>query len=86
MSDLRAFFSPQAVAVLGVSRDPAKLGHRLLKNLADYGYAGSIYPVNPSGEPILGYPTLAQIADLPERLGQNRYLKSDPLGNVGSDH
>lgn len=68
MSDLRAFFSPQAVAVLGVSRDPAKLGHRLLKNLADYGYAGSIYPVNPSGEPILGYPTFSQIADLPERL------------------
>ncbi|MBI4610179.1 MAG: acetate--CoA ligase family protein [Candidatus Rokubacteria bacterium] len=68
MTDLRALFSPRAVAVLGVSRDPAKLGHRLLKNLSDYGYEGAIYPVHPSGEPILERPTLPQIADLPEGL------------------
>jgi len=68
MTELDALFSPRAVALLGASRDPAKLGHRLLKNLADHGYAGSIYPVHPGGEPILGYPTLRQIADLPERL------------------
>jgi len=66
MTDLRALFSPRAGAVLGVSRDPEKLGHRLLKNLIDYGYSSSIYPVNPSGEPILDYPTLTQITDLPE--------------------
>lgn len=68
MTLLQALFSPRAVAVLGVSRDQGKLGHRLLKNLCDYGYAGSIYPVHPSGEPILGHPTLREIADLPEGL------------------
>ncbi|MFQ5828021.1 MAG: acetate--CoA ligase family protein [Candidatus Methylomirabilia bacterium] len=68
MSTLDALFSPAAVAILGVSRDPDKLGHRLLKNLAAYGYGGALHPVNPSGEAILGYPTVRRIADLPEGL------------------
>ncbi len=68
MKALDALFSPRAVAVLGASRDPGKLGHRLLKNLVDYGFAGQIFPVNPSGEEILGHPTVPQVADLPEEI------------------
>ena len=49
MSDLTALFAPRSVAVLGVSRNPAKLGHRLLENLKSRGFAGSVHPVNPSG-------------------------------------
>ncbi|MBI4590855.1 MAG: acetate--CoA ligase family protein [Candidatus Rokubacteria bacterium] len=63
--DLDSLFRPRSVAVLGVSRNPAKLGHRLLKNVLDYGFAGSVFPVNPSGEPILGLPTVASGTDLP---------------------
>ncbi len=65
MSDLTALFAPSSVAVLGVSRNPAKLGHRLLQNVREGGYAGTIHPVNPSGEPILGYPTVPSVAALP---------------------
>ncbi|HEX6209819.1 MAG TPA: CoA-binding protein, partial [Methylomirabilota bacterium] len=65
MSDLAALFAPSSVAVLGVSRNPAKLGHRLLQNVQAGGYAGAIHPVNPSGEPILGCPTVTSIAALP---------------------
>ena len=65
MTSLAPLWSPRSVAVLGVSRNPAKLGHRLLKNVLDYGFAGSVFPVNPSGEPILGLPTVAKVADLP---------------------
>ena len=65
MTSLAPLWSPRSVAVLGVSRNPAKLGHRLLKNVLDYGFAGSVLPVNPSGEPILGLPTVAKVADLP---------------------
>ena len=65
MTSLAPLFSPRSVAVLGVSRNPAKLGHRLLKNVLDGGFDGSVYPVNPSGEPILGLPTVAKVADLP---------------------
>ncbi len=65
MSDLAALFAPASVAVLGVSRNPAKLGHRLLQNVKERGYAGAIHPVNPSGEPILGCPTVPSVAALP---------------------
>jgi acetyltransferase len=65
VSDLTALFAPSSVAVLGVSRNPAKLGHRLLQNVRESGYAGTIHPVNPSGEPILGCPTVPSVAALP---------------------
>ncbi|MFZ1057611.1 MAG: acetate--CoA ligase family protein [Candidatus Rokuibacteriota bacterium] len=64
-SGLDSLFTPRTVAILGVSRNPAKLGHRLLKNVLDYGFAGPVFPVNPSGEPILGLPTVTKVADLP---------------------
>lgn len=66
MSGLDPLFAPRSVAVLGVSRNPAKLGFRLLQNLKASGFPGPVYPVNPSGEPILGYPTLAAVEALPE--------------------
>jgi acyl-CoA synthetase (NDP forming) len=66
VSGLARLFAPASVAVLGVSRNPAKLGHRLLENLKAGGYAGRIHPVNPGGEPILGLDTLATIEALPD--------------------
>jgi acyl-CoA synthetase (NDP forming) len=65
VSDLDALFAPASVAVLGVSRSPAKLGHRLLQNVMESGYAGAIHAVNPSGEPILGCPTVPRVEALP---------------------
>jgi acetyltransferase len=66
VSDLARLFAPQSIAVLGASRNPAKLGHRLLQNLKAEGYAGRIHPVNPGGEPILGLDTLTTIDALPD--------------------
>jgi acetate---CoA ligase (ADP-forming) len=66
VSDLARLFAPASVAVLGVSRNPAKLGYRLLENLKAGGYAGRIHPVNPGGEPILGLATLPAIDALPQ--------------------
>jgi acetyltransferase len=57
MESLEALFRPRSVAVLGASRHPEKLGHRLLKNLLEYGFDGRVLPVNPSGEAILGLPS-----------------------------
>ena len=66
MSDLTPLFAPKAVAVLGVSRNPAKLGYRLLQNVKESGFTGAIHPVNPSGESILGLPTVRTIEALPD--------------------
>lgn len=61
-----AFFNPKAVAIIGASRNPAKLGYAVLANLIESGYQGKIYPVNPGGEEILGYASSVSMADLPE--------------------
>jgi acetyltransferase len=66
MTALASLFAPAHLAVIGVSRNPAKLGYRLLQNVKESGFAGAIHPVNPSGEPILGVPTVRGIEALPD--------------------
>jgi acetyl coenzyme A synthetase (ADP forming)-like protein len=58
---LNNFFNPKSIAVVGASRAPGKVGHDILKNIIQYGYQGSVYPVNPGASEILGvksYPSL----------------------------
>ncbi|MGD2205772.1 MAG: acetate--CoA ligase [Anaerolineae bacterium] len=61
---LDMFFNPQAVAVIGASRTPGKLGFGILHNIVQYGYQGAIYPINPKADEILGlecYPSVLQV-------------------------
>ena len=61
---LEKLFDPKSIAVIGASRKEGKVGHSVLKNLLQYGYKGSIYPVNPKAEEILGmetYPTISAV-------------------------
>ena len=66
--DLTSLFAPRGVAVLGASRNPAKLGHRLVQNLLASGFAGDVFPVNPSGEAILGLEVVTRAEDVPRAL------------------
>ena len=63
---MRKLFRPDSVAVVGASTDPAKLGHEIMKNIIDAGFAGPVHPVNPKAEEILGRPVSASISSLPE--------------------
>jgi len=61
---LEHFFLPNTIAVVGASREEGKVGHDILKNLVQHGFAGKIYPVNPKAKNILGiraYPGLKDI-------------------------
>jgi acetyltransferase len=67
-SSLQPFFTPAGVAVIGASRDPAKLSYGVIRNLVDpdTGYRGPIYPINPRADEILGlrcYPHISQAPD-----------------------
>jgi acyl-CoA synthetase (NDP forming) len=65
MDGLDALFYPKSVAVIGASNRPLTIGHRIVSNLLANRFTGTVYPVNPKGEPILDLPTFASIADVP---------------------
>jgi predicted CoA-binding protein len=52
-------------AVVGVSRDPAKYGHQVYKDLKEAAY--HVYPVNPSIDEVLGDRCYHSLRELPER-------------------
>ena len=62
---LDAIFAPRAVAVIGASPDPARLGHRVLRNIIDHGYAGRILPIHPRATAILGLPSYPKVSVAP---------------------
>jgi acyl-CoA synthetase (NDP forming) len=66
VDDLRAFFHPGSVAVIGASESPGKLGHEILKNLVDGGFPGAIYPINPKSERILGLACFKNVQEIPD--------------------
>jgi acetyl coenzyme A synthetase (ADP forming)-like protein len=66
LDELKCFFEPESVAVVGASRNPLKFGNSVLKNLLDLGFKGRIYPVNPNADEVLGlkaYPRVNAIDD-----------------------
>jgi acetyl coenzyme A synthetase (ADP forming)-like protein len=67
---LDSLFRPESVAVIGASRNPAKLGHGILKNIIDSEFGGAIYPVNPTAEKILGHRVYPTVLDIPGELQQ----------------
>ena len=63
---LENFFKGRAIAVVGASATPGKVGYCVLDSLVNYDYAGQVYPINPGRAEIMGrkcYPTLSAVPD-----------------------
>ncbi len=61
---LSSLLKPEAVAIVGASRTPGKIGNFLVKNIIASGYGGKVYPINPREEEIEGlkcYPDLLAV-------------------------
>lgn len=63
---LEMFFNPQAVAVIGASRDETKLGYAILDNILKYGYKGRVYPINPKADEVLGVKAYTSVLKVPD--------------------
>ena len=59
-------FNPRAIAVVGASDNPERIGGQPVKILQDTGYRGAIYPVNPKYGKVLGLPCFAELAAVPK--------------------
>ncbi len=66
MSDLTRLFAPRAVAIVGASPDPTKIGYKIMRNLVHNRTSAHIHPVNPKGGEILGLPVSRSIGEIPE--------------------
>jgi acyl-CoA synthetase (NDP forming) len=62
----RALLSPGSVAIVGQSDDASKTTGRPLRYLRQAGFRGTIYPVNPRRETVLGERAWKSVSALPE--------------------
>ncbi|OGP50084.1 MAG: hypothetical protein A2Y79_07150 [Deltaproteobacteria bacterium RBG_13_43_22] len=63
---LRPIFAPRSVAVIGASGVPFKWGNDVILSMQTAGYQGTIYPINPREEKILGLPVYRTVLDVPD--------------------
>lgn len=65
---LSYFFNPKSVAVVGATDKTGSVGRTLLWNLISNPFGGTVYPVNPKRNSVLGIKAYASILDVPEPL------------------
>ena len=61
---LSSLFEPKSVAVIGASERPDSAGQILFHNLAQGGYKGKIYPINPRHPTVLGHPAYKSVEEV----------------------
>lgn len=57
---------PVSVAVIGASRKPGTIGYQIVDNLVRHGYAGPVYPVNPSADSIHSIRAYRSVLEIPD--------------------
>lgn len=63
------FFKPESVAVIGASATSGKIGNVILDSLINLEYKGSVFPINPNYDEIMGiksYPSLKSLPLVPD--------------------
>jgi len=64
LNSLEPLFTPRSLAIVGVTENPEKLGHLLLKNLLDSGFLGELHAVCATGGEVLGRKTLPSLKEV----------------------
>jgi acyl-CoA synthetase (NDP forming) len=65
LAAMNRIFHPKAVAVIGASAETGKIGNSVMRNLINGGYKGTIVPVHPKAEEILGVKAYKSVLDYP---------------------
>ncbi len=57
-------FSPNAVAIIGASENPGKIGHSICNNIIQGKFKGKVYPVNKKGGVICGLKAVKSVTEI----------------------
>ena len=63
---LDCILRPRSIAVIGASRKPDTIGNQIFRNLLDYGFSGTAYPVNPTAKAVQSVAAYPSVLELPE--------------------
>jgi len=63
---LGSIFAPDSVAVIGATDREGSVGRTILWNLLSNPFGGTIFPVNPKRNNVLGIPAYASIKEIPQ--------------------
>ncbi len=66
--DLSPLLKPESVAIIGVSKNPSRIGGRLLNYLTKHGYQGALSLVNPKYTELNGKRCHPSISDIPNSI------------------
>jgi len=64
--DLKPFFAPASVALVGSTDDLTRFAGRVLMRIMNFGYKGKVFPVNPRFKEVRGIKCYPSVRDLPE--------------------
>jgi acetyltransferase len=65
---LQPIFSPKTVAVIGATEKTGSVGRTVVWNLISSPFGGTVFPVNPKRENILGIKAYPSINDIPDKI------------------
>ncbi len=63
---MERLLNPASVAIIGASRRPGTVGHRLLSDLVAGGFTGRLHVVHPEADVVLGVPAVRRLEQLTE--------------------
>src|SRR2546423_2372051 len=58
---LTPLLKPRSIAVIGAGRQPAGIGHAVLRGLLDGGFTGPVHPINPNATEIADRPAYPSV-------------------------
>jgi acetyl coenzyme A synthetase (ADP forming)-like protein len=65
VAKMNRIMKPETVAVIGASAEDGKIGNSVMKNLINGGYKGTIYPIHPKADEIMGLKAHKSVKDVP---------------------
>jgi acyl-CoA synthetase (NDP forming) len=77
LSLAQALFAPRAVALVGASGDAGKNTARPQRYLRKHGFAGTIFPVNPHRQEVLGEKSYKSILEIPAEVDHALVMVGD---------